>query len=676
MGALIMKKLYTESSLEKCIKTASDELGISEENLKYEIVEEKKSLFRKKITILIDTENKDLSEEVGQKTDASENNESTIKIIENNESTIKLAENDGTVSIINEKIQVTNPKDGGEPAYIIVKDNNINVMANGEIIKSKKSVLEKSDIKVIFPENEAKRELKISISEDRMEAYATVVYIPQNIYKLKDKAKNNKVTIEAEIKSQINPTKYKVEEIKQELSNMNIVYGIIEENLKKCVEGCKEKILVAKGEPVVNGSDDIIEIKFKLEENYKQLKEDQVGNVDFKSIGAIEAAHKGDILAVRHDGNSGQDGIDVTGKKTKHKPGKKLKIKVGNGAVVQDQNIILAGMDGKPCVKNNVFYVYPVHEIKSDVDLKTGNVKFIGDIIVYGNVAEGMEVEGGNSVEIGKDVERALIKAKGNISIKGNVIAAKVFGGGEDVEKLKTINDLEQLKEIVSNIIAAAEEIKKFNLLGENKKDGEIIKVLIENKFKLLPRICLSVITHLNIQHDDFTEDDLVNLIRCKLLGMGPISIKHYQELEEIVNSIEEKLIYLRDTLALPVNVQMSYCQDSNIQSSGDVIIFGKGEYISEITANGNIYILQDKSVARGGVLKAKNEIKCKVVGSTAGVSTKLKVEKEGHIWVDVAYQNTVFVVGAREFILDSPSKNIHAYLDHTGDIVVDKFKL
>ncbi|WP_246615207.1 DUF342 domain-containing protein [Clostridium thailandense] len=661
-----MEKLYTESSLEKCIKAASEELGISEENIKYEIVEEKKSLFRKRITISVKMKSENLSEELGRQTDDGENNENIIE----------LNENDGTVSIVNEKIQVTNPKAGGEPAYIIVRGNTINVMADGEIVQDKKSVFEESEIKIIFQENEAKRELKISISEDKLEAYATVIYIPQKIYKLKDKAKSNKITIEAEIEAQVNPTKYKVEEIKQELSNLNIVYGIIEENLKKCVEGCNEKILVAKGEPVVNGENDFIEIKFKQEESYKQLKEDQVGNVDFKSIGAIEAAHKGDILAVRHDGQEGRDGIDITGKKTKYKPGKKLKIKVGNGAIVQEQNIIVADIDGKPCVKSNVFYVYPVHEIKSDVDLKTGNIKFIGDIIVYGNVAEGMEVEGGNAVEIGKDVERAFIRAKGNISIKGNVIAAKVFGGGDDVEKLKTINDLEQLKEIVNNIITASEEIKKYNLLGENKKDGEIIKVLIENKFKLLPRICLSVITHLNIQHDEFTEDDLVNLIKCRLLGMGPISIKHYSELEDIRNSIEEKLVYLRDTLALPVNVQMSYCQDSNIQSSGDVIIFGKGEYISEITANGSIYIFQDKSVARGGILKAKNEIKCKVVGSTAGVSTKLKVEKEGHIWVDVAYQNTVFVVGTREFILDSPSKNVHAYLDSSGDIVVDKFKL
>ena len=99
-------------------------------------------------------------------------------------------------------------------------------------------------------------------------------------------------------------------------------------------------------------------------------------------------------------------------------------------------------MDGKPCIKNNTFYVYQVHEVRSDVDLKTGNIKFIGDIIVYGSVKEGMEIVCGNYLDIEKDVERAKIKAAGNINIKGNLISGNVFGGGEDVTKLKTLKDL------------------------------------------------------------------------------------------------------------------------------------------------------------------------------------------------------------------------------------------
>jgi hypothetical protein len=104
-------------------------------------------------------------------------------------------------------------------------------------------------------------------------------------------------------------------------------------------------------------------------------------------------------------------------------------------------------------------------------------------------------------------------------------------------------------------------------------------------------------------------------------------------------------------------------------------VITGKGEYISDITANESIEFLQDRSVARGGTLKAKKEIKCKIVGSMAGVSTVLHVEDEGHIWADIAYHNTVIKVGKKKLMLDSPSKNLHAYLNE-GNIIVDKFLL
>ncbi len=59
-------------------------------------------------------------------------------------------------------------------------------------------------------------------------------------------------------------------------------------------------------------------------------------------------------------------------------------------------------MEGKPCVKSNIFYVYQVHEVKGDVDISTGNITFVGDVVVQGSVKEGMKVEAGNSVEIKK----------------------------------------------------------------------------------------------------------------------------------------------------------------------------------------------------------------------------------------------------------------------------------
>lgn len=663
-----MKKIYCGSTVEKCLSVASCELNIPTQELKYTVLEEKKTFFKKKAIIEIELPDENIDEEKCEKSES----------VEEEEISLPVNKNDGTAEIIDGKLIITNPEEGGKPAAVLV-GNDVRVIIDAMEIKGKKELSKEDNVEMIFHETTAVRELKITLSEDYMEAYAAITYKPQYEYKLKDKKKGAMVILEAEIASKIIPPKYSIEELKKELNNNKVIYGIIEENLKECVETGGAKFLVAKGNQVINGTSDTIELKFKTDKGSEKLKEDEGGNIDFKSIGSVESVHKGDVIAVKHQGEDGQDGCDITGRAKKHKQGKKVKLKIGDGCILTDENTIVAALEGKPCIKSSTFYVYQIHEVRGDVDLKTGNIKFIGDIVVYGNVKEGMEIECGNYLDIEKDVERAKIKAAGNINIKGNLIAGNVFAGGEDVKKLKALKDLSGLKEQIVELIEATVEIKKFNLLGQNKKDGEVVKILIENKYKMLPKLCINVVTDLKIQDDDSNIENynkLIDLIRSKLLGIAPISIQHYAELDLIVSSIEEIIIGLKNTLAIPVNVKISSCQDANVQSSGDIVITGRGEYISDITANGSIYFLHEKSVARGGILRAKEEIKCRVVGSTAGVSTKLQVEKQGHIWVDVAFQNTIFLVGNRELILDVPSKNIHAYIDSNNDIIVDKLKL
>ena len=117
------------------------------------------------------------------------------------------------------------------------------------------------------------------------------------------------------------------------------------------------------------------------------------------------------------------------------------------------------------------------------------------------------------------------------------------------------------------------------------------------------------------------------------------------------------------------------YSQDSTIKSSGNIIFTGKGEYVSNLMASDSILFKIDKSLARGGVIKAGKEIKCKIVGGLGGVSTKLIVSKNGQIWADVAYPNTRFIIGEKEYILDVFSKNIHAFIGEDRELIVDKLQ-
>ncbi|WP_097025914.1 DUF342 domain-containing protein [Clostridium peptidivorans] len=582
----------------------------------------------------------------------------------------------GSVMIKDGKITVKNPN-GNDKAACLIIDNSIKVKINGELAHGRVEVYEDSVIDMeLEDDNLPERHLSIFMPADKMQAYISIAYEPKLIYKLKDVEEGNSATLQKTIKDKIMPIKYTAKEIKEELSKKGINCDIIEEKIAKYVEeGCVE-VLIAEGVCPADEEDDYMEYKFSVSDDQINFQKDKNGNVDFKSIGNIKSVEKGSVIAIKHFGKPGHDGKDVMGKVKKHKTGKKIKIKLGNGCTIKDNNVIIATIEGKPCVKGGIIYVYSIHEIKSDVDLKTGDVKFTGDIDIFGSVKEGMKVEAGNSVTIHKDVYRASIIAKGNIEIGGNAVSSTIFAGGVNVDKLQYVKTLNALKSMLIDIINSIGEIKKFNILGNGRKDGEILKALIETKFKNLNKVCLNIISHIKITGDMKGQEELIPLMKHKLMGLAPVNVKHYSELDVIIKCIESIISGIDGSFILPVNIKLAYLQDSRIKSTGDVIITGKGQYVSDIIANGSIYFIGQKAVSRGGTLKAQNEIKCKVVGSEGGVKTTLMVERHGSIWCDIAYTNTVCVIGNREVLINAPSKDVHAYLDDKGELIVDKLML
>lgn len=644
--------VFKGSTEEECVKDACASLNIDTQNLVYTVIEEKKTLFWKNVSI-------------------------SVVLPESNE----FNENNGTIKIVNGNIIIKNPKENGEAAKIKIHPD-IKIKVNGEDVQESHYVYENSDINIVFPETNAYRKMDIKINEDRTEAYLSITYEAKNLYKLKDKEESHNVSLEAEIKEEIWPPFYSVEEIKNEISKRGIVFGLIEENIQKCAEEKNsQNILIAQGIKCIDNEDDKIIIKFETDKGVENLAMDNKGKIDFKSIGSISAAYKDQILAVRIPGKVGQDGKDVFGKEMKHKAGKTQKLKAADGCTLKDENTVVALKEGKPCIKNNVFYVYEIHEVLQNVDLSTGNIKFIGDVIIHGTVKEGMKVEAGNSIRIDNNVEQAEVMGKGNIEIKGNVIASTVVAGGEDVHILRHLEIITTLMSLIKELINTVEEVKKFNLLGYDTSDGKIIKLLIEQKFKKIPVICLNYITICTMEKsndelkDEFA-DNIISLLKEKLIGLGPLSIRNYGELDDIVSIMHEEIEYLKANLSLPVNIKMNYCQDSTVNSSGDIVITGDGVYVSNITAFNAIYFTGEKSVVRGGCLKADNEIKCKIVGTLSGVETSIQVGEKGHIYSDIAYQNTKFYIGNREYTLEVPGKNIHAYNNENNELMVDMLKL
>ena len=69
-----------------------------------------------------------------------------------------------------------------------------------------------------------------------------------------------------------------------------------------------------------------------------------------------------------------------------------INLVVREGCKVENDKVI-ATIEGRPNVKNGIFSVNRVLETKHDVDIKTGNIDFIGDVVISGSVKDGMNQE-------------------------------------------------------------------------------------------------------------------------------------------------------------------------------------------------------------------------------------------------------------------------------------------
>lgn len=640
-----MDFVFCGSSIDECLKKASEKLDIDKNELKYKVIKEERKFFKKSVEIQI------------------------LNILEKDKENSKEVENKNNSGAKVEKGKIIIVKDNDEPIKI-KPGKNIKLFLNGIECEQIDDAKEDDEISYEFETEMPKKNIDVFISEDKMNVFMTVESIPQPVYELIDTEYTNSLELNAKITNENYPEKYTKEEIIDELNVHGVVYGIIEENINKlCNVHNYSDMLVAKGRFPVDDTDDYIEIMFKSNKSSESLNDNN--KVDYRNINSIVNVKAGDVLATKTNGKEGSDGYDVFNKPVKRKIGKLLTIKSGTGCHLEENNVV-SDIEGRPSVKNNIFTVNSVYDVE-EVNLSSGNIIFVGDVEVAKNVDEGMIIKSGKSVTVGKNVDSATIIANEDITIKGNVVTSTIKAGCDQVEQARYIQIITKLESNMEELMEFVEQIKHNDSFKE-KSYGEIIKILIENRFKTLSSTLNKLFEY---YHEKQIEDcELESNLKDKLVGAGPLEIKEVSELEKIKVLLSKELEQAREILESNSDIYLEYCQGSKIEAAGSVYITGKGQFTSEITSLNNIEFTKEGSVCRGGILYAKNEIKLKTVGSNADVKTTLKVSKKGRISAEMAYSNTIFCFGERQFVLDVPSRNVIAYLDGNDEVVVEKLKI
>lgn len=180
--------------------------------------------------------------------------------------------------------------------------------------------------------------------------------------------------------------------------------------------------VVAKGELPIEGKHAKIEYFFNTNPNTRPaLNED--GSVDFFHLEAISKCKKGQVLATLTPEVKGTPGKRVTGEKILPREVKTAKLKYANNISLSEDGLnLISNVDGHVSLVDDKVFVSDVYEIV-DVDTSTGNIDYVGNVLVKGNVKAGFKVKAEGNVEVLGVVEGAEIDATGNVTI------AKGFNG-------------------------------------------------------------------------------------------------------------------------------------------------------------------------------------------------------------------------------------------------------
>lgn len=144
------------------------------------------------------------------------------------------------------------------------------------------------------------------------------------------------------------------------------------------------------------------------------------GDVDHKSLNAVESVEAGATLVTRIPPEQGQPGEDVMGQPIEGAHGKDARLREGRNTIMsEDSAQLLAARDGHVCMSSGAVHVDDLFLVQGDVDYSTGNIDFSGIVVVRGFVREGFQVNTNGDIHILGGVEGArVITSLGGITIR------------------------------------------------------------------------------------------------------------------------------------------------------------------------------------------------------------------------------------------------------------------
>jgi uncharacterized protein (DUF342 family) len=377
-----------------------------------------------------------------------------------------------------------------------------------------------------------------------------------------------------------------------------VYHGIKEEFLEEFVDrpAYREKVEIAEGLKPANGKDAYIHYHFETDQTQIRLKEGTNGRVNFKELNIIQNVVQNQILAKKVPPEDGEDGKTVTGKILPARAGNDIPLPIGTNVHANDDgDTIYSDINGQVIIANGKINVEPVLTVEGDVNLKTGNIIFLGTVIISGNVEDGFSVKAAGNIEIKGTVAKAELDAEGDIIIYqgingksgGRIRAGRsIWSRFIENANVEAGNMVVVADGIINSNVDAIKSIvcmgKRANIMGGRLRAGEEINA------KVLGNSTSGTETICEVGFDPHSKLELERLLAIKVTSEEEMETMRL-DIQTLINTKkqrkslpEDKEVYLQELMERRqiITEELNDVNDS---------IFKVQEFMNQIQVRGKV---------------------------------------------------------------------------------------
>jgi len=334
------------------------------------------------------------------------------------------------------------------------------------------------------------------------------------------------------------------------------------------------------------------------------------GTVDMHDLGDLPTVKENEHLMKKEPPTEGEKGINVCWEVLAPEPGDDLDFKPGSGTKISDDDelLLVSVISGQPNLQERGMKVDDAVKVKA-VDLHTGNMTLDANLLVKGDIAEGMKVRCEGDITVGGVIESADVKAKGNIIIGKGILGrppdhsdnkktytVSVKAGGTLSAMFASYAKLDATGDILiaEQLLHCDTDSRGRVVVGNDKTVGsQIVGGITRSSVGIVTDI-------LGASAGVFTRFDL----------SGPFDLKHYEVAcnHSIIDGKNNLLRNMRDACSKFMSIPSTDARNVHIDKIKNTIVFLENE-VKELEERDQLLQNESDQLCHGLTIKAKRKI-------------------------------------------------------------------